>query len=98
MQNENGRMQVQIARMQEELHNMFLGAGLMQSHNEHMDSALSAARSRILELESSTAWQMTGPLRRAGHRIKIMSARVHAMQAALKRIPRQADLAVSILK
>jgi GT2 family glycosyltransferase/glycosyltransferase involved in cell wall biosynthesis len=41
---------------------------------------------------------MTAPIRRAGHRFKILTARVRAVKAGVRRIPRQAGLAMSILR
>ena len=46
-------MQAYIDQMQEELQRLYMGAGLMQSHNEHLDSAML----------SGERWSGNGPRR-----------------------------------
>ena len=91
-------MQAYVVQMQEELARMNVGARLMQAHSEHLDGALAAARTRIVEIELSTAWRITAPFRRTGHRFKILVARLRAARAGVRRIPRQAGVAMSILR
>ncbi len=56
------------------------------------------ARARAVELETSTTWRMTGPLRTAMHRGKVVAARVRAGARGLRQLPRQASLAVTLLR
>ena len=66
--------------------------------HEEIEPSLDAARARILELESSTAWRITAPLRHAGHRLKILHARLRAGWRGARRIPRQTGIALAILR
>jgi GT2 family glycosyltransferase/glycosyltransferase involved in cell wall biosynthesis len=70
----------------------------VQVHADHLEGALGVARARIVELETSTAWRMTQPLRTAGHRVKILIARLRASRAELRRAPTRFRMAMSILR
>lgn len=72
--------------------------GARSMHAEHFNTELTAARARISELENSTAWRMTAPLRRAGHRAKLAMAQLRAQGAAIRRTPQLTSTALSIVK
>ncbi len=56
------------------------------------------ARARAAELESSTTWRMTAPLRAAMHRGKVVAARASAGARGLRQLPRRASLAMTLLR
>jgi len=70
----------------------------MQLHAGNVEGEFAKARRRIHELESSRMWRMTGPLRRAGHRTKLMTARARARWLGLRRIPQQVSLGLTIVR
>ncbi len=72
--------------------------GQMHAHADHLEDAVRAARTRIHELESSTAWRLTAPLRAAGHRVKILLARLRATRVGLRRLPTRIGIVMSILR
>ena len=84
-------MQVQAGEMQAHI-------GKLQNHAAHLDTALAAARERIDEIELSTTWRMTAPIRTAGHRAKILLARGRGAWSDVQQLPRRAGLARSILR
>ncbi len=92
------RMQLHAGHLQAQLAHMQFVAERMQAHAEHLEGAVAGARARIAELESSTTWRMTAPIRGAGHRLKVLRARLRAALAGLRRLPRQAGIAWSILR
>jgi GT2 family glycosyltransferase/glycosyltransferase involved in cell wall biosynthesis/predicted nuclease with TOPRIM domain len=98
MQADATRMQEHAAHIQGQLAEMQRVAEQMQAHTDHLEAAVAAARARIAELESSTTWRMTAPLRRIGHRVKVLIARWRAAMTGARRVPRQAGIAMSILK
>jgi archaellum component FlaC len=98
MQADATRMQEHAARIQGQLAEMQRVSEQMQVHTRHLEAAVAAARARIAELESSTTWKLTAPLRRIGHRLKILLARWRAMAIGARRVPRQAGMAMSILR
>ncbi len=59
---------------------------------------LAAARERIAALESSTSWRMTAPLRGATDRVRVATARLAALPAAARQVPRQARTAFAVLR
>lgn len=59
---------------------------------------LAAARERIAELESSTSWRLTAPLRKALGRSRVTHARLQALPSAFRQLPRQASTAATILR
>ncbi len=63
----------------------------------HLESEVAKARHRIVEIESSKAWRATGPARHVGQRVKVLAARARARWHALRRLPQQASLAMTIL-
>ncbi|HSS70664.1 MAG TPA: glycosyltransferase [Casimicrobiaceae bacterium] len=63
-----------------------------------LETMLDVARARIEEIESSTTWRATSPVRRAGHRTKLAAARLRARWAALRQWPRYVGLAGTVLR
>ena len=63
-----------------------------------LEAMLTATKTRIDELESSTAWRATAAVRHAGHRAKLAAARLRARWATLRQWPRYAGLAGTILR
>jgi O-antigen biosynthesis protein len=70
----------------------------MQIHTGRVETTLAAARHRIDELETSTIWRMTAPIRSAGHRAKVILARGRARWATVRRAPQFAAMTWSILR
>jgi GT2 family glycosyltransferase len=57
-----------------------------------------ALRARVLELETSTTWRVTQPIRTAGGRAKIAVATVRTQWRAFRQWPRYAGVAATILR
>jgi len=70
----------------------------MQIHKGYDETSLATARHRINELESSTTWRVTAPIRDAGHRMKVLLAKGQTRWAAIRRTPQFAALMWSILR
>ncbi len=70
----------------------------MQIHTGRVETALAGARHRIDELQLSTTWRMTGPIRAAGHRGKVILARTRARWAAIRRAPQFAATMWSLIR
>lgn len=71
---------------------------LLNEELERTRDEVDAARARIDELESSTIWRASAPLRALGHRAKILAARGRALQSDVRQLPRRARIAQSILR
>jgi len=56
------------------------------------------ARTRASELEGSTTWRMTAPLRAVMHRGKVASARTRAGVRGLRQLPRGVSIAATLLR
>ena len=74
-----------------------LQASATQAQMMHLESEVTKARGRIQEIESSKAWRITGPMRRTGHRMKLLTARTRARWRAVRRLPQLGSLAMTIL-
>ena len=98
MQEQLAQMQVRAGEMQVRAEQVQAMCGQMQAHADHLEGAVRAARARIQELESSTAWRMTAPLRAMGHRCKILLARLRATRAGMRRIPTRIGVMLSIMR
>jgi GT2 family glycosyltransferase/glycosyltransferase involved in cell wall biosynthesis len=98
MQARAADMQEQLARMRVRAEEVQVVCEQMQAHTDHLDGAVRAARARIVELESSTAWRMTAPLRAMGHRLKVLLARLRATRAGMRRMPTRIGIMMSILR
>ena len=70
----------------------------MQHQIERGEEMLGAARARIVELETSTTWRATAPLRESGHRVKIAWAHARAQWSALRQSPHYVGVAASVLR
>jgi len=102
-QDDRGELAARLLSAQREVLAMQVHIGQMQTHIDHLhaedfNTELTAARARISELESSTAWRMTAPLRSAGHHAKIALAQLRAQGAVIRRTPQIASTALSIVK
>jgi GT2 family glycosyltransferase/glycosyltransferase involved in cell wall biosynthesis len=69
-----------------------------QVHVGRVETELRATQARINELETSTVWRASAPLRRSVHRAKIALARLRAHWASVRQSPRYAGIALSILR
>ena len=67
-------------------------------HMGALETDLTLARSRVAELETSTTWRMTAPVRRAAHRAKVSVSAARASWVGLRQAPRYAGVALSILR
>ena len=70
----------------------------MQHQIEHGEQMLGAARARVAELETSTTWRATAPLRESGHKVKIAWAHARAQWSALRQSPHYVGVAATILR
>ncbi len=88
---DRGRLALDLVDAQRELMTHRASAQVLEEH-------LGAARARTRELETSTAWRMTAPLRAVGHRAKRGAAELSARWRAARQLPRNAGLALTILR
>ena len=65
---------------------------------QRLESSQAAALSRTRELESSTSWRMTAPLRRVIHATKVAGMQLTTQLRASRQLPRHAGLAFTILR
>jgi GT2 family glycosyltransferase/glycosyltransferase involved in cell wall biosynthesis len=56
------------------------------------------ARARVDEIEASTTWRITAPVRSGMQAVKVSAARTRAGLRAVRRLPRQASLAMTLLR
>ncbi|MGH8713122.1 MAG: glycosyltransferase, partial [Casimicrobiaceae bacterium] len=70
----------------------------MQRQIDRGEAMLRAARERIRELETSTLWRATAPLRSGGQIVKIAWARARGRWTVLGQSPRYAGVAATILR
>src|SRR4029077_7812423 len=69
-----------------------------QLHIGRIETQLTATQARINELETSTFWRASEPLRHSVHRARIALARLRARWASVRQSPRYAGIALSILR
>ncbi len=105
MQMQIGQQQMQVGQMQMQVHQMQMyvehtetQAKRISEHSAHLDGELVNARERIGQLETSTSWRLTRPLRSASHRLKVLKARLRAQLAGARRLPQVSATAWSILR
>lgn len=70
----------------------------MQRNVEQLETMLLAARSRVEELESSTTWRATAPIRAAGHAAKLAVAGLRSRWVAARQWSRYLGLARAVLR
>ena len=70
----------------------------MQRQIERHETMLEAARARINEVEGSTMWRATAPLRSSGHKVKIAWSHARAQWSALRQSPQYVGVAASVLR
>ena len=63
-----------------------------------LETAAAATQARIDELESSTTWRATAPIRRVGHRAKVAAAQYRAQRATLGQLQRYLSLSITVLR
>jgi O-antigen biosynthesis protein len=63
-----------------------------------LEQGAAAASARALELETSTTWRATAPVRAAGHRMKVGAVALATQWRAARQWPRYAGTAVTILR
>ena len=63
-----------------------------------LEESLAAARARTREIETSTAWRITGPLRAGGARVKLAAAELATQWRAARQWRRYAGTAFTILR
>jgi O-antigen biosynthesis protein len=71
---------------------------LLRQRVRALDESAQAARRRIGEIEASTTWRMTAPLRAGVHRLKIAVAALQAQWRAMRQLPRHAGTALTVLR
>ena len=67
-------------------------------HIRNLETALTAARARVDELEGSHIWRATAPLRRGGHQLKMLAAKLRGQWASLRGSRRHVGYALTILR
>ena len=90
-QGDPGRVAVDLVEAQRELKTLRTSARALEDD-------LTAARKRARELETSTSWRMTAPLRVAVHRLKLGSVEFATHWRATRQLPRHAGLALTVLR
>jgi GT2 family glycosyltransferase len=77
-----------------------LAAALLaaQGATVEVEETLEVARRRITDLESSTTWRVTRPIRQGAHRAKVLLAEIRARWAVLRRAPQLTATAWAILR
>jgi GT2 family glycosyltransferase/glycosyltransferase involved in cell wall biosynthesis len=70
----------------------------MLSSLEAAERDTARARSRVDEIESSTTWRMTGPLRNAMHAAKVAAARTRAGWLGARGLPQRGAMAMTLLR
>ena len=70
----------------------------MRHQIENAETLLDATRARIVELETSTVWRATAPLRSGGHKVKIAWAHARAQWLALRQSPHYVGVAAAVLR
>jgi GT2 family glycosyltransferase/glycosyltransferase involved in cell wall biosynthesis len=68
-----------------------------EAHVRQLEAAVEQARGRVRELEESTFWRITAPLRHSVHRLKLLARSARALGAALRLAPSRLATARQIL-
>jgi GT2 family glycosyltransferase/glycosyltransferase involved in cell wall biosynthesis len=72
--------------------------GLLRDNVRDVQANEAALRARVRELETSTIWRVTRPIRVAGGRAKIVVATVRTQWRTLLQLPRYAGIATTIMR
>ena len=72
-------------------------SALRESARE-LEHTLALARARVRELETSTSWRITAPMRAAMLRAKVARAQLAHRLRATRQLPRHAGLALTVLR
>ena len=76
-----------IATLQMQASGAHVQIAAILKHSRHLEAEVARARARIEEIETSRAWRATVPVRRFGHRMKVLSAQARAGWRGLRRLP-----------
>ena len=87
---------VQLLAAQQEQALMQIRVGQLESALVSSTADVSAARARVEELESSTTWRASAPVRNLGHAAKLSWARARTTWLSLRQAPRYAGIAADI--
>jgi GT2 family glycosyltransferase len=71
---------------------------VLRSRTQSLEADEAALRARVHELESSTIWRLTRPVRVAGSRVKIGVGTARMYWRTLRQLPRYAGVAATILR
>lgn len=63
-----------------------------------LEESADAAQARMREIEMSTTWRMTAPVRVGGHRVKVSAAALATQWRTVRQWPRYAGTALTILR
>jgi GT2 family glycosyltransferase/glycosyltransferase involved in cell wall biosynthesis len=96
-QGDKQQLAAELLSAQREIATLQLQSAVMQRQTGHLEGEVASARRRIEEIETSTTWRYSEPIRRAGHRAKVLAARARARWRGFRRLPQQASLAMTIL-
>jgi len=72
--------------------------GALRQSVRALEETLSATRARVRELESSTSWRITAPMRAAMQGAMLARAQFGQRLRATRQLPRHAGLALSVLR
>jgi GT2 family glycosyltransferase/glycosyltransferase involved in cell wall biosynthesis len=70
----------------------------MRQNLRALEESAHAARARAQEIETSTTWRMTRPLRAGAHRARIAVASLRTQLRVARQLPRYAGTALSVLR
>ena len=88
---DRGTLAIDLVETQREL-------GTLRTSAQVLEENLAAARARTREIETSTAWRITAPLRATGQRVKVAAAQMASSWHATRQLPRYAGTALAILR
>ncbi|HEY3179061.1 MAG TPA: glycosyltransferase [Casimicrobiaceae bacterium] len=86
-----------IATLQMQASGSHVQTNALLAHIQHLDAQIERARAQIAEIETSTSWRITAPIRRVGRRTKVLIAQSRARWHDLRRLPQQVSIAATIL-
>jgi GT2 family glycosyltransferase/glycosyltransferase involved in cell wall biosynthesis len=99
------RIDVDVAQLSGEVARLNDTVVDLDSHNERLVAALeaadrdtAAARERVSELETSTTWRVTAPVRALAHGTKLALTQSRSGWRGLRNLPHRASLAMTLLR